>query len=263
MTAGFRDHFSDHAADYREFRPVYPPELFDFLASAAPEKRLAWDCGTGNGQAAVGLAERFQCVFATDASAKQIEHAQPHPRVEYAVALAEACPLPDASADLVLVAQALHWFELDRFYAEVRRICKPNGIMAAACYYEPSVNDAVNAVLARFEALVRPYWPAGREWVDAGYRTIPFPFEEVAAPRFELTRAADSPRFLGYLGTWSASREFVKANGFDPVKHLEEAFVKAWVDPGETRTVHWKLNVRVGRTDRAGISPSAPGSNTR
>jgi len=148
---------------------------------------------------------------------------------------------------LVLVAQALHWFDLARFYAEVRRVGKPQGVIAAICYYEPSVNAAVNAVLARFQEAVQPYWPAGREWVDLGYRTIPFPFEELESPPFELVLAADLPRFLGYLGTWSATRQYIDSNASDPVERMQKPFAQAWGDLNELRTVRWKFNVRVGR----------------
>src|SRR5207248_5729715 len=198
-TPGFKDHFSGHATDYRAFRPVYPPELFAFLASAAPGRTLAWDCGTGNGQAAVGLAEHFERVFATDASAGQLAEAEPHPRVEYAVAPAERCPLPDGSVDLVTATQALHWFDHDRFYADVRRVCRPGGLLAATCYYEPSVSPEVDPVLRRWEDFIRPYWTPERVWVDAGYRTIPFPFPEpLPVPPMEVTAACDLARFLGY-----------------------------------------------------------------
>src|SRR5438045_3485499 len=131
MSGAFKDHFSGHAPDYRAFRPTYPPELFSFLASIAPTRELVWDCGTGNGQAAVLLADHFARVFATDASAEQIANAEPHPKVEYIVAPAEKCPLADASADLVTVTQALHWFDHHGFYAEVRRVCKPGAVIAA------------------------------------------------------------------------------------------------------------------------------------
>ena len=246
-TPGFKDHFSGHAADYRAFRPAYPPELFAFLASASPARDLAWDCGTGNGQAAVGLADHFARVFATDASAEQIRNAQPHPRVEYVVAPAEKCPLPDACADLVTVTQALHWFDLDRFYAEVRRVCRPGGVLAATCYYAPAVNPEVDPVLRRWEDFIRPYWTPERVWVDAGYRTIPFPFPELPAPRFELTLESDLPRFLGYLGTWSATKQFVRANGSDPLDRFGPEFAAAWGDPAAVRSVRWAFNVRLGR----------------
>jgi SAM-dependent methyltransferase len=248
MTApGFKDHFSAHAADYRAFRPDYPPELFAFLASVAPRRELAWDCGTGNGQAALGLAEHFTKVFATDASRKQLEEAQPHPRVEYRVAPAEKCPLPDASADLVMVAQALHWFDLDRFYAEVRRVCRPGGLLAVTCYYEPSLGPEVDPVLRRWEDFIRPYWTPERAWVDAGYRTVWFPFPELAAPRLGVAIESDLPRLLGYLGTWSATKQYVKAHGSDPVERFAPEFAAAWGDPATVRTLRWEFNARVGR----------------
>jgi ubiquinone/menaquinone biosynthesis C-methylase UbiE len=136
----FKDHFSGHAPDYRIFRPAYPPELFAFLASIASPEGLVWDCGTGNGQAAIALAEHFTHVFATDASEEQIRQAEPHPRVEYAVAPAERCPLPDGSANLVTVAQALHWFDLDQFNTEVKRVCHPGGFLAVWTYDLHAVN---------------------------------------------------------------------------------------------------------------------------
>ena len=249
----FKDHFSGHARDYRAFRPTYPPELFAFLASVSPARALAWDCGTGSGQAAVGLAEHFARVLATDASAEQLKHAQPHPRVEYVVAPANKCPLPDASVDLVTVAQALHWFNLDGFYSEVRRTCRPGGLLAATCYYAPGVSPEVDPVLRRWEDFIRPYWTPERTWVDAGYRTVPFPFPELEVPRFELSVESTLPRFLGYLGTWSATRRFLKAHGSDPLEQFRPEFTAAWGDPAATRTVRWEFNVRLGR-----VNGSAP-----
>src|SRR5215475_11590766 len=125
---GFKDHFSRQAANYAKFRPRYRRELFDYLASIAPGRELAWDCGTGNGQAAVGLASVFDRVIATDASKKQIANAEPHNRVEYHVAPAENSGIPSGTIDLIMVAQALHWFDLDRFYGQAGRVLKPDGI---------------------------------------------------------------------------------------------------------------------------------------
>lgn len=249
MSGAFKDHFSGHAADYRSFRPVYPPELFAFLASAAPGRTLAWDCGTGNGQAAVGLAAHFDRVFATDASAEQVRQAETHPKVEYAVAPAERCPLPDHAADLVTVTQALHWFDFDRFYAEVRRVVRPGGVLAATCYDSPGAGPDVQPVMDRWNHLVGPYWPPEREWVDAGYRTIPFPFTDLPAPRFELTMPATLPVFLGYLGTWSATKQFIKAHGFDPVERLAPEVAAVWGDSDTMRTVRWEFSLRVGRVN--------------
>jgi SAM-dependent methyltransferase len=248
MSVSFKDHFSGHAPDYRTFRPKYPPELFAYLSSVAPGHDLVWDCGTGSGQAAVALAEHFARVFATDASAEQVKNAEPHPRVEYAVAPAEVCPLPSASADLVTVAQALHWFDHPRFYAEVKRVCKPRGVLAVWTYDFHSVNEAVDPVLARLQdEFVRPYWPPERALVMAGYRTIPFPFEEVVAPPFAMTAEWDLLTLLGYMNTWSALKRFEKANGFNPLERLAEDFRTSWGDPATVRTVLWRLTMRVGR----------------
>jgi len=246
MTPAFKDHFSGHAADYRSFRPAYPPELFAFLADAAPGRELAWDCGTGNGQAAVGLASHFAKVLATDASTEQLQNAEPHPRIEYAVAPAERCPLADGVADLVTVAQALHWFDLDRFYAEVRRVARPGGLVAATCYYEPGVGSEVDPILRGWEEFIRPYWTPERAWVDAGYRTIPFPFPELPTPEFELTAKATLPQFIGYLGTWSAARLYLKRHGSDPLDRFRSAFAAAWGVPAAVRTVRWRFTLRVG-----------------
>ncbi len=246
--SAFKDHFSGHASDYRTFRPTYPPELFTFLASVAPARDLVWDCGTGNGQAAVILAEHFKRVFATDASAEQVKNATPHPNVEYAVAPAEQCPLASYSADLVTVAQALHWFDIDRFFVEVSRVCKPGGVVAVWSYDLHSVNADVDPVLDRLQSeFVGPYWPPERALVDTGYRTIPFPFTEIPVPRLEMTARWDLPTLVGYMNTWSATKRFEKANGFNPLDRLSEAFTAAWGEPATVRTVRWKLAIRVGR----------------
>lgn len=250
MAESFHDHFSGHAPDYRAFRPAYPPGLFGWLADAAPARGLVWDCGTGSGQAAVALAGHFARVVATDASAEQVAHAEPHPRVEYAVAPAERSPLADGSADLVTVAQALHWFDLDRFYAEVRRAAKPGGLLAAWTYDLHAVNDAVDVVLDRLQnEFVGPYWPPERALVDAGYRTLPFPFAEVPTPPFEMTADWDLARLVGYMNTWSATKRFAAANGYNPLDRLAADFHAAWGDPATVRAVRWRLAVKAGRVD--------------
>jgi SAM-dependent methyltransferase len=244
----FKDHFSGHAADYRSFRPEYPPTLFAFLADHAPGRVLAWDCGTGNGQAAVALAGHFDKVFATDASAEQIRNADPHPRVEYAVAPAEACPLPDHSADLVAVAQALHWFDFPRFYAEVRRVAKSGGLVAAWSYHLHGVNTDIDRLLARLQTeFVGMYWPSERGFVDEEYRTIPFPFPEVPAPTFEMTAEWDLPRMLGYMNTWSSTKAYTNAHGVNPVEAMASDFAAEWGNPATVRTVRWPFHLRVGR----------------
>src|SRR5205085_4201212 len=176
VTDGFKDHFSRQAAEYAKFRPRYPKELFRWLGSVAPSNQLAWDCATGSGQAAVELAEMFERVIATDASDKQIANAQQHPRVEYRVATAEDSGLESSSVDLIMVAQALHWFDLEKFYSEARRVLKPDGIIAATAYKLPTGAPPVDAVVNRYYSeIVGKYWPAERRRVE-NFEELPFGF---------------------------------------------------------------------------------------
>jgi SAM-dependent methyltransferase len=248
MTAAFHDHFSRHAPDYRAYRPNYPPELFAFLKSLVPHATRVWDCGTGSGQAAVALADHFPEVFATDASAEQVTHAEAHPRVTYVVAPAEKCPLPGASVDLVTVAQALHWFDLDRFYAEVRRVCRSGGVLAAWTYDLHSMGPELDPILNRLQhEFVGSYWPPERKLVSAGYRTIPFPFADIPAPQFVMAVRWTLGEVFGYMNTWSATKRFIRTNEFNPVERLTPEFAAAWGDPVERRTVSWAFHLRIGR----------------
>jgi SAM-dependent methyltransferase len=203
--AVFQDHFSGHADRYGAFRPTYPVALFEYLASLAPARDLAWDCATGNGQAALALSPFFGRVVATDASPQQVAQARPHDRIDYLVAPAERTPLPESSIDLITVAQALHWFALPAFYSEVLRVARPGGILAAWCYELNEITPEVDQVIGRlYSDILGGDWPPERRLVEEGYRTIPFPFDEVAPPQFSMGARWDLPRLLGYLGTWSA-----------------------------------------------------------
>src|SRR5262249_48916706 len=159
------------------------------------------------GQAAVSLASRFDRVFATDASREQIDNAEVHPKIVYRVAPAEESGLERASVDLVTVAQALHWFDLDRFYPEVRRVAATGGVLAAWCYNRLTVEPAVDSVVERYyEEIVGPYWPPERAKVEQGYTSLPFPVEEIRHPEFEMQERWTLAHLVGYLGTWSAAR---------------------------------------------------------
>jgi SAM-dependent methyltransferase len=246
----FPDHFSRVAADYAASRPRYPEALFSWLASLAPGRGLAWDAGTGSGQAAIALAGHFDRVIATDASAEQIAAAIPHERIEYRVAPAERSGLAAASADLATAAQALHWFDVPAFNAEAARVLRPGGVLAVWTYALPVLDDAaLDAELAAFHAGVRAWWPAERRLVETGYRTVPFPFPEIAAPAFDMTAEWDLARFLAYLGTWSAVTRYRGATGTDPVAGAS-AFAAAWGRSGEVRTIRWPLSLRAGRLQR-------------
>jgi len=250
----FKDHFSGHASGYRDARPLYPDALFDWLAREAPSRALVWDAGCGNGQASVALAARFERVFATDPSASQIANAQAKPNIEYRVEPGEQCSLPDASADLAIVAQALHWFDFERYFAEAARVLKRGGVLATWAYSDCRVTPAIDVLKDRvYVDLTGAYWPPERDHVDAGYRTIPFPFgagapfEEIVAPLFEMRVDWNAHQFLAYLRSWSATQRYIKAIGSDPVATIEDATLAAWGDPEMPRAVRWDYHVRCGR----------------
>ena len=242
----FNDHFSGHAEQYASHRPTYPSALFDYLASESPGREQAWDCATGNGQSAVALASRFERVVATDASGEQLEAASSHERVIYRREAAEETSLPAASCDLVAVAQAVHWFDLDRFYAEVRRVARERGLLAVWTYALMRVGRQVDGLLdSLHDGVVGAYWPDQRRWVDGRYAALPFPFDTLDPPRFEMTCRWTVEQALGYLGTWSAVRRFTADRGLDPLLDLAPRLRAAW-GPGD-RLVRWPLTLKVGR----------------
>lgn len=250
MPSSFSDHYSSVADTYARFRPRYPPELFAWLAALSAGRALAWDCATGNGQAATGLVEHFGRVAASDASLAQVARAARHPRCAPRAALAEASALPDASADLVTVAQALHWFDLDRFWPEVRRVLRPGGLVAVWCYQLFSSTPAVDRVIAGFyRDVVGPYWPPERAILERGYGDVSFPFQEVPAPPFAMAADWDLAHLLGYLGTWSATRRFQARHGWDPREQIRDELTAAWGGAASQR-LRWPLLVRVGRMSR-------------
>ncbi len=253
MTTGFSDHFSAAAASYAAARPTYPPALFDHLAALAPACGHAWDCAAGNGQAAVPLAQRFTRVTATDASAAQLAQAPALPGVTYRVGLAQDSGLGYRSVDLVTVAQALHWLDHNRFYAEVQRVVVPGGVLAVWSYANQRVGDvSIDRRLEHFyRSVVGPYWAPERALVETGYRTLPFPFEELSVPAFEMAHDWRLPELLAYIRTWSATAAFVRANQVDPVTGLGAELAPLWGPANAPRRVRWPLSVRIGRPRRS------------
>lgn len=251
MTEGspppFADHFSAHAAAYARARPTYPSALFQWLASVAPAREAAWDCGTGNGQCALGLAEHFDRVLATDASAAQLREAMPHPRVEYRLASAEVSGLPPTSVDLVTVAQALHWFDLPSFYAEAQRVARPGAVIAAWSYGLMTISPEVDEVVQRIYGETGADWPPERALVDDGYRALPFPFAPLDAPEFVMRQHWTVSQTVDYVGTWSGVRRYAARTGTDPIAAEFRALTAAWGDASEPREVRWPLALRVGR----------------
>lgn len=253
-SSAFPDHFSSVAARYADFRPRYPAALFDHLATLVPRESAVWDCACGNGQASLDLAARFARVIATDASSEQIASAPAGGNVEFRVALAEESGLPDASVGLVTVAQALHWFDLPRFYAEVRRVVRPGGVLAVWCYGINLVEgDAVNELAQHYYGTtLDAYWPPSRRQVEAGYRTLPFPFVEIEAPALRMEMRWTLDQLLGYYSTWSATNRYIQANGTNPLEPLAQRLRAVWGDPNATRLVTWPLSLRLGRVDGGG-----------
>lgn len=243
----FKDHFSARAEGYAAFRPHYPDELFAWLADLVPEHGLAWDAGTGSGQAAAGLAAHFASVLATDASEAQIARAEPAARVRFAVGRESGSGLAAGSCDMVTAAQALHWFDVAAFFAEARRVLRPGGVCAVWTYGAPSLDEpAANALLQTYVELLDPFWPPERRIAEAGYRDLPFPFDEIGAPRFTLKRDVGPRDLAGYLRTTSAHQAYMQKHEVDPVEWLEERLDSVWPDTLRHR-LSWPLAVRAGR----------------
>lgn len=237
------DHFSPIATEYARGRIGYPPDLYAYLAANAPGRSLAWDCATGTGQAAVDLARHFAAVVATDISPALLAHAQPHPQVAYRCAPAESSGLAAGSADLVTVAQALHWFDLPRFWVEVRRVLAPGGLLAFWGYTWPSVSPAIDELLGGLRAEIAPCWPPRSALLQDGYAVVKPPFPELAAPAINLKESWRADDYLAHLRSWSAIRYYRERHRRDALAPFETRIRAAW--PGTKSCVRWPLYLRV------------------
>ena len=248
--ATFRDHFSGIASGYAAFRPHYPEALFDFLADRAPGRALAWDCGCGNGQATLDLAERFDRVIGTDPSSEQIAEAPPHPRIAWRVAPGEQSGIASATCDLVAVAQALHWLDIDSFFREAARVARPRGLVAVWSYGDVEVDEPRSSSIVRHfsRSIVGSHWPPQRRIVDEGYRSVVMPFEEIDVPAFEMSERWTLEQLVGYVRTWSATSRYRMERNEDPTVELQHQLLEVWGNPEVARRVTWPLTVRAGRT---------------
>lgn len=244
----FKDHFSARSATYAAHRPTYPAELASYLAGLPERPELALDVGCGSGQLSVLLAGPFERVVATDASASQVAAARPAPRVEYRVARAEASGMPDDSCDLVVAAQAAHWFDLPAFYAEARRVGRRGAAIALVTYgvleVEPPIAEAVRHF---YHDVAGPHWPPERRHVEAGYRTLDFPFAAIPAPSLAIRAAWTLDDLVGYAGTWSALKGAEAALGRSPLPAFRESLAEGWGDPSTRRPVIFPIALRAGR----------------
>lgn len=246
MSSEFKDHFSERAAGYAVYRPHYPRELADWLASVAPGRRCAWDVACGSGQLSTLLADHFETVIATDASVAQIAQAAPHERVEYRAEPAEAPSLEDRSADLITVAQAAHWINLSGFYPAANRVARPAAVIALIAYGRTRIEPRVDAVIERFYAVdLDPWWPPERRHIENEYRDLPFPFAGITAPAFEMRATWTAEQLIGYIRTWSAVRSMEAREGPAATDRFAEALRASW--GVQSRVVRWPVTVRAGR----------------
>jgi len=254
-----KDLFSKQSKEYARSRPTYPRALFEYIVSLVDARNLAWDCATGNGQAAIALADYFKQVVASDISAKQIENSQQRSNITYRIFPAEKTPLEDNSVDLITVAQALHWFDFDQFYSEVKRVLKKKkngksetgGIIAAWTYGLHSISPEIDKVSFHLyeDILGDKYWAPERKYVEAKYETIPFPFEQVPAPQFQIELSWNMLDLVNYFHSWSSVQKFMEKNKHDPVSDILDSLEDAWGGKdrvNEKRKVVWPLYVKLG-----------------
>lgn len=245
----FQDEFSGQAMLYTEFRPRYPAEIYSFLAGLTPAREIAWDCGTGNGQAAVDLAQHFTTVYATDPSKQQIEHAIPHAKVRYSVGSAEKSLLADHSADIITAAQAAHWFDFAAFIPEVRRVLKPDGVIALWAYgFHHSGDKKVDDILDHIgKTTLKDFWSPQPKMIWNGYKDIPFPFKRIPNPGFRISVNWSMKELIGYFSTWSATQKYIQQTGQHPVQDHYSALTEAWGEPERRRELSCPIVMLVGR----------------
>jgi len=252
MEEKFKDLFSQHSEIYKTFRPKYPRELYIFLNGLVQEHNLAWDCATGNGQAAVALSEFFNKVIATDASEAQLQHAEQKSNIEYKVALAENSGLESVSVDLITVATAAHWFNLVEFYKETDRVLKPGGILAIWSYWQPNVTQEIDEILNNYcYNFLNGYWAPQITYALNGYNNFPFPYELLDTPTFFCEENWNLSQLVGFLRSWSGTQTYINKNNYDPTSKIADQLKAKW-GSNEIRKITWKLNLKVGKKPSLG-----------
>lgn len=242
-----KDNFSLQSDRYAKYRPTYPPDFFEYLNTIVPGKQNAWDCGTGNGQLACELAKTFEHVFATDISQSQIDNALPKNNIIYSVQPAEKTNFESGIFDLVVIAQAIHWFDFEQFYREVRRTAKEKALLCITGYGKIQISEQTDNLITHFyNNVVGAYWDKERKYIDENYETIPFPFDEIQTPKFENRHQWPLEHLIGYLNTWSAVKHFTRQNGYNPVDDLQNQLERYW-NREEIKEVTFPLLLRIGK----------------
>lgn len=251
-----KDNFSKLSQGYSQYRPSYPLALFEYLVSLVPDRKTAWDCGTGTGQVASRFAGYFAKVYATDISENQIKHAVKKHNIIYKIERAEKTTFSDNSFDLIAVAQAIHWFEFDKFYQEAERTLKSNGVIAVIGYSLAKVNQEIDEVVNNFYTnIIGEYWDKERKYVDEHYRTIPFPFNEIDVPQFTSEYRWSLNHYIGFLNTWSAVQHYIDKNNSNPIDLIVDDLEKLWAED-EKKSVIFPVLLRVGKTKNPGFQSS-------
>lgn len=239
--------FSLRSGDYAQFRPTYPDHLFRWLAENSPTTHCALDVAAGTGQATLPLTDYFDQVVACDASADQLAGSSGWRTAQRFAAQAERLPLRDGTADLIVVAQALHWFATPAFFAEAKRVLAADGLFCAWCYSLLRIDPPIDALIDHLHGeILGAYWPQGRASVDAGYQDIAVPFETINLPDFAIHARWDLPQLLGYLRTWSAVKRWQQTHGRDPLAQLEPELQRMWGSPARQHQVRWPLHFLAG-----------------
>lgn len=242
-----KDNFSGNSDQYALFRPEYPPILVEYICGLVRDPKTAWDCGTGNGQLAKLLSGKFSKVIATDLSQDQIKNAFQAKNIEYHTQTAESADFGVQKFDLITVAQAIHWFDFEKFFDVVRKHAHQETIFAVIGYGRVKINPEIDSILDKFYfEVIGSYWDKERRYVDDEYKSIPFPFDEINAPAFTIDLEWNIHHFEGYINTWSAVKHFVKANGYNPVEGLIGEIRDFW-KPNEVKQVCFPILLRIGK----------------
>lgn len=241
-----KDNFSLQSNQYVKYRPTYPTSFFDYLNTIVKDNNTAWDCGTGNGQVAAQLAKLYKKVYATDISKAQLEQAFQHNSIEYSVQPAEETTFPNDFFDLIIVAQAVHWFDFDKFYKEVKRTAKNEAKLVIIGYGKLKINPIIDQIINDFyKNDIGKYWDDERKYIDENYQTIPFPFQELKVPIFSNTYNWTLDHLIGYLNTWSAVKHYSKQNGENPVDLIYAKLEENW-EKNTTKKINFPLLLRIG-----------------